>query len=191
MKGTPNPGQRKGYFLMKYSLDFKLECVIKYKNIEHIDNPPGTNRHVFLDQVRRWTKNFNDLGIDGLKSQYSIKIWTLEKRFELVAKVMAGNSISTTAEEAHINPGQLYQWMRRYNEKGIDGLKCKKGRPLKEFVINKKLNKKPKLTVSEKEELILLREKIQYLEMENEYLKKLDALVSKREAAEAKVKKLK
>ena len=57
--------------------------------------------------------------------------------------------------------------------------------------MNKKLNKKPKLTVSEKEELILLREKNQYLEMENEYLKKLDALVSKREAAEAKVKKLK
>ena len=48
-----------------------------------------------------------------------------------------------------------------------------------------------KLTKSEKEELILLREKAKYLEMENEYLKKLDALVTKREAAEAKAKKQK
>ena len=55
----------------------------------------------------------------------------------------------------------------------------------------KKKTKKPKLSISEQEELKLLRERNEYLEMENEYLKKLDALVSKREAAEAKVKKQK
>ena len=55
----------------------------------------------------------------------------------------------------------------------------------------KKKTKKLKLSVSEQEELKLLRERNEYLEMENEYLKKLDTLVSKREAAEAKVKKQK
>ena len=55
----------------------------------------------------------------------------------------------------------------------------------------KKKTKKTKLSVSEKEELKLLRERNEYLEMENEYLKKLDALVSKREAAEARAKKQK
>lgn len=72
----------------------------------------------------------------------------------------------------------------------MDGLQCKKGRSTKQLVM-KKNNKKTKLSISEQEELKLLRERNEYLEMENEYLKKLDALVSKREAAEAKVKKQK
>ena len=55
----------------------------------------------------------------------------------------------------------------------------------------KKKAKKASAPVSESEELRLLRERNEYLEMENEYLKKLDALVSKREAAEAKAKKRK
>jgi hypothetical protein len=70
----------------------------------------------------------------------------------------------------------------------MDGLQCKIGRPFKQLVMKKK-TKKTKLSISEQEELKLLRERNEYLEMENEYLKKLDALVSKREAAEAKAKK--
>ena len=57
--------------------------------------------------------------------------------------------------------------------------------------MTKKKDKKPKLSASEQEELKLLRERNRFLEMENEYLKKLDALVSKREAAETKAKKQK
>ena len=138
-----------------------------------------------MTHVREWIKSYDDLGIDGLKHSSTNKIWTPEKRFELVAKVLAGNSITSVAKLSHINPGQLYQWVRKYNESGMNGLQCKKGRPTM-----KKNNKKKrsKLSISEQEELKLLRERNEYLEMENEYLKKLDALVSKREAAEAKGK---
>ena len=176
---------------MKYSLEFKLECVDKYKNGEHIDIPgsPGFH-HGFMDHVRTWAKAFYDLGIDGLKHSPTNKNWTPEERFELVAKVLAGNSITAVARNAHVNSGLLYQWVRRYDEKGMDGLRCKKGRPAKQLVMGKKI-KKTKSSVSEQEELKLLRERNEYLEMENEYLKKLDALVSKREAAEAKAKKRK
>ena len=44
---------------------------------------------------------------------------------------------------------------------------------------------------SDAEELALLRERNRFLEIENAYLKKLDALVSEREAAEAKAKRRK
>ena len=144
---------------MKYSWEFKLECVEKYKNGEYIATPGKTRnqRKTFLNQVNKWTKNYDDLGINGLKHSSTNKIWTPEKRFELVAEVLAGHSISSVAKNAHIDSGQLYQWVRKYSEKGIDGF----------------------------------RERNEYLEMENEYLKKLDALVSKREAAEAKAKKQK
>ena len=176
---------------MKYSWEFKLECVNKYKNCEYITHP-GTpmQREGFMNHVREWVKNYDDSGIDGLKHSSKNKDWTPEQRFELVAKVLAGNSITFVARNAHINSGQLTQWVRRYNEKGMDGLQCKKGRPTKQIVMKMK-TKKSKLSVSEQEELKLLRERNEYLEMENEYLKKLDALVSKREAAEAKAKKQK
>ena len=189
MKGTPNPGQQeRGIFSMKYSWKFKLDCVLKYKKGEHVNHPVDRNRTTFMNHVREWTKRYDDLGVDGLRHSNSNKTWTPEKRFELVAKVLAGNSITCVARDAHIDNGQLYQWVRKYNEKGLDGLQCKKGRPSKKIVMKNKA-KKSKLSVSEQEELKLLRERNLYLEMENEYLKKLDALVSKREAAEAKVKK--
>ena len=177
---------------MKYSWEFKLECVSKYKNGEYIATPgkTGNQRTAFMHHVKEWVKNYNDLGIDGLKHSSFNKNWTPEKRFDLVAKVLAGHSITSVAKNAHIDSGQLCQWVRRYNVKGMDGLQCKKGRPTKQFVMKKK-TKKTKLSISEQEELKLLRERNEYLEMENEYLKKLDALVSKREAAEAKAKKQK
>lgn len=176
---------------MKYSWEFKLECVNKYKNGEHINisGSPGF-RHGFMGHVRGWAAAYDELGVDGLKHPPTNKDWTPEKRFELVAEVLAGNSIRSVANNAHINSGQLSQWVRRYNEKGMYGLQCKKGRPTKQFVMKRKTTK-TKLSISEHEELKLLRERNEYLEMENEYLKKLDALVSKREAAEAKAKKRK
>ena len=176
---------------MKYSWEFKLECVNKYKNGEFITLPVGLrSRNSFMNHVIIWAKTYDMLGVDGLKNSTTNKNWTPEKRFELVAKVLVGHSISSVAKNAHIDSGQLYQWVRRYNEKGMDGLQCKKGRPTKQLVMKKK-TKKTKLSVSEQEELKLLRERNEYLEMENEYLKKLDALVSKREAAEARAKKQK
>lgn len=176
---------------MKYSWEFKLECVNKYKNGQHIDTPSGCKcRRSFLNHLYEWVKNYEDLGVEGLKHTSTNKDWTSEKRFELVAKVLAGNSIAYVAKNAHINSGQLYQWVRKYNERGMDGLQCKIGRPFKQLVMKKK-TKKTKLSISEQEELKLLRERNEYLEMENEYLKKLDALVSKREAAEARAKKQK
>ena len=176
---------------MRYSWEFKLECVNKYKNGEYIIFPGKPNqRHNFMKHVRIWAKDYDDLGIDGLKHSSTNKDWTAEKRFELVAKVLAGNSTFSVAKNAHVSDSLLYYWVRKYNEKGMDGLQCKQGRPTKQIVM-KKNAKKTKLSVSEQEELKLLRERNEYLEMENEYLKKLDALVSKREAAEARAKKQK
>ena len=173
---------------MKYTVEFKLECVNKYKNGIHINYPFGHSKSSFLTQVREWTKKYEDLGIDGLKHSSSNKEWTVEQRFELVAKVLAGNSINYVSLNAHINPGQLYNWVNRYRKKGMEGLECKRGRR-PNYIMGSK--KKTKITQSEKEELKLLRERNEYLEIENEYLKKLDALVSKREAAHSKAKKQK
>ena len=173
---------------MKYTLEFKLECIDKYKKSMRLPFPDGINQSTFRNHVKEWVQKYDDLGVDGLIHKSFQKDRTPEERFELVAKVLAGNSYKSVAKRNHVSEQQLYLWVRKYNEKGMDGLQCKKGRPAKQFVMKKKA-KKAKLSISEQEELRLLRERNEYLEMENEYLKKLDALVSQREAAEAKAKK--
>lgn len=52
---------------MKYSLEFKIECIKKYKNEDHIIDPPVVNHHSFRGQVTMWSKIYDSLGIDGLR----------------------------------------------------------------------------------------------------------------------------
>lgn len=176
---------------MKYDWKFKLDCVIKYKKGRRDFVPKGIDHRSFLSHVRAWMKSYDDLGIDGLKHSSTNKNWTQEERFDLVSKVLAGNSIRNVAKNAHINDGQLCRWVKKYREKGLDGLKClKKGRPPKgEFSIDIMPKKKIKLSQTEQEELKLLRERNKYLEAENLYLKKLRALELEKTAKLAKAKK--
>jgi len=173
---------------MKYDYKFKLDCVLKYKEGRRDFVPVGISRSAFITHVRSWVKAYDDLGIGGLKHSSSSKEWTKEKRFALVAKVLAGDSINNVAKDGRVNSGQLYQWMKRYREKGIEGLECKRGRKHSKHYMPKK---KTKLTPTEQEELKLLRERNKYLEAENLYLKKLRALELEKTAKLAKAKKQK
>ena len=178
---------------MKYSYEFKLECVKNYKEGKPNITPIGINSKNFKNKVRIWARLFDLYGPDGLKHKQFNNDWTAEEKYELVAKVLTGQSILAVAVEAGINEGQLYQWVQKYKQYGLEGLELKgKGRPPKEGIIMTKSKKdKPQdLTKSEKEELILLREKERYLEAENAYLKKLAALtVKKRAESSVKAKK--
>ena len=71
--------------------------------------------------------------------------------------------------------------MKKYEELGYNGLEDKQGRPRgRPKIMTKKEKKNTPLTNDEREELIRLRKEKEYLEMENAYLKKLDALVKER-----------
>ncbi|MFA6797074.1 MAG: helix-turn-helix domain-containing protein [Bacilli bacterium] len=176
---------------MKYTFKFKLECVNKYKNGVYIKRPGicRSSRDTFIHKVRNWVALYDRFGIEGLKRRPFNKDWTKDDRFKLVAQVLSGKVIRQVALDNGISDGQLSIWVRKYREKGIDGLECHKGRPHNVPTMPKK--KKVKLAPSEKEELELLRARNEYLEAENIYLKKLDALVTKREAAHPKAKKQK
>ena len=165
---------------MKYSKEFKLDCIRKYKNGEYIEDPPGTNHKYFHNQVIRWSKIYNSLGEKGL--EHGRPTLNINQRLELFQKVEAGESYESVALSVGIQTCALIKWHRIYLESGIDGLKSlKRGRsPMnKKKPINKDDSKKTK------EELL---EEIEYLRAENEYLKKLDALVQKRKAQPPKKK---
>jgi len=174
---------------MKYTLEFKLKCVEEYKKNGRIDFA-GTReqrKHLMI-YVREWAVRFDQYGVDGLRHPQTNKRWTSQERFALVAKVIAGGSMRDVAKNGCISYGMLYQWVKRYRERGMEGLECRHGKPPKVPIMPKK---ETKLTPSEREELEILRARNEYLEAENEYLKKLDALVTEREAARPKARKRK
>jgi transposase-like protein len=108
-----------------------------------------------------------------------------------VAQVIAGRSNQEVALEAGINPGLLYQWVRKYKTMGYNGLvDRKKGRKPKDPEMKKSNDNNPrKLEESEYEELIRLRAEIEYIKAENAVIKKEIALREEREAARLKAKK--
>ena len=165
---------------MKYSQEFKLDCVKKYKNGEYIEDPPGTKHESFHRQVMRWVRIYDSLGEMGL-SHNRPKL-SIEEKLILFTRVENGESYTSAANSQGIQEGQLIKWHRIYLEKGIDGLKSlKRGRP----TMNKKKPIKKDDSKKTKEELL---EELEYLKAENEYLKKLDALVQKRENRQPKKK---
>jgi len=170
---------------MKYSLEYKLQCVENYKNGKENIKPDQCrlSNKSFLTTIETWVRLYELHGIEGLKRKQFHRDWTAEERFELVAKVLAGQSITSIAIESGINSGVLYQWVRKYKILGYEGLKLnKRGRPPKEPKPMKKVIDNNKLTVSEKEELKLLKRRNEYLEAENAYLKKVRALVIEKNA---------
>ena len=178
---------REGIF-MRYDWEFKLECVKEYKGGNYPPTPKNVSKECFRSKVRIWTRLYDLHGEDGLKHSNVNRQWTPEERFELVAQVLAGASITSVAIQYGVASAQLYRWLKKYNQFGMDGLKCRKGRPSKEPIMNSK-DKSKELTPSEKEELVLMKKRIQYLETENEYLKKSIALRQAEKAELLKAKK--
>ena len=94
---------------------------------EHFKNPED-----FHKMIRRWKKIEDANGPWALKTKTKKKQWSASERYELVAQVLAGNSIKEVSCNAGIDSGQLYQWVKKYKTKGYDGLEnLTIGRPRK------------------------------------------------------------
>jgi len=139
-----------------------------------VDTPKGISRDTFRRMVRKWVRIEEACGPDALRHKNHNKVWTPEERYELVARVLAGESNKSVAISAGINEGQLYQWVHKYKNLGYNGLvESKKGRPSKNPDMKKiNYNNPRKLEESEYEELIRLRAENEYIKAEIEVIKK-------------------
>ncbi len=117
---------------MKYSLEFKLECVKKYKKGIEIKKPDfaNTSQKNFLNQVNFWEKIYDKLGVEGLKKKPRNKKWTIDQRLNIVKRFLAGEPIVKISLENNLNPSQISFWAKKYLESGISGLELNKGRPI-------------------------------------------------------------
>ena len=175
---------------MRYSYEFKLKCIDLYNQGIWPETPEGISEKRFHDMIRQWKRLEMSNGPDTLKHTGTNKVWTPELKYELVAKVILGQSNKSVAITAGISDGQLYSWVRKYKEFGYNGLvDKKKGRKSSNSDMRKPVNPKP-LTESEREELIRLRAENAAIKAEIEVVKKRIALRHERwEAAQLKAKK--
>ena len=176
---------------MRYSYEFKKECVELYKQGKWMETPEGIKQEAFRSSIRYWIRLVDLHGEEILKHKEQNKEWTAEEKFKLVSKVLAGDSCMSVSTEAGLADGQLYTWVNKYIKFGYNSLEIKKrGRPSKMKENNENTNIEPKpLNESEREELIRLREEVRYLRTERAVEKKLEALRKEKYAAYLKAKK--
>ena len=168
--------------MSKYSKEFKLKVVeycIKqhhgYNDAAKHFNIPGST------PILEWVRKYKERGPEGLlrnqKSSY-------DGQFKQnVVEYMHNNHLSATETAIKFNLGNhdvVGKWERIYYEEGPQALyKERRGRP-------RKMSSKPKKKKLDNEEDLI--EEVQRLRMENEYLKKLNALVQERIKRENKKK---
>ena len=177
---------------MRYSFEFKLKCVELYRSGRWPKTPDGISTHNFHNTVRIWSEIEKRNGPEALKHPKHQRKWSPEDKLALVSQVLSGDSLCSVACSAGINNGALCQWVRRYKEKGYNGLVNKpRGRKSRKPSMKKKINinnSRP-LKESEYEELIRLRAENAYIKAENAVIKKEIALREEKEAARLRAKK--
>ena len=130
---------------------------------------------------------YNLYGEPALEITHKKRKFTIEFKIDLITKVLNGESIHSVANENMISPGQLTNWVKKYKELGYNGLSEKpKGRPK---IMKPETKSIIPTSEDEKDKRIReLEERNAQLEMENDLLKKLKALVQQRTQQQNKKK---
>jgi len=158
--------------MTKYSKEEKIaaiKAVDAGESVAEVSKRSGID-----DSVLRWVvRMYHEHGENGLNSHAYGR--TAKQKKEILNYMHENQqSIRETGILFKIRESTIWQWERRYLENGMDGLENKKkGR--------KPRTPKPKPPKTRLEEL---EEENLDLRIENEYLKKLNALVAEREKRE-------
>lgn len=122
-------------------------------------------------------------GYDVLKNGKN-RFYSKDFKLQTINRVLYNNeTIKQVAIDIGLSSsGILCNWLSKFMENGYNVVENKKGRKHKSMTKPKKNNK----VLTEKEKIKQLEEEVLYLKAENEYLKKLRALVQERELKEKK-----
>lgn len=170
--------------MAKFTTEDKVQaalCYLEGKESSHeIARSMGTDNKTILN----WAKQYEYNGTEAFIKRYT----NYSAQFKLdVLNYMIENGTSSLETAAIFNiatPSTLRVWKKLFETQGFDALQSKKkGRPS----MKKESNKQPKQAPAEGS-TEALQARIKQLEMENEYLKKLNALVQNKEKSPRKTK---
>ena len=164
--------------MSKYTFEEKFEAVQRVLDGMSI-HESARIMGVSFAQVQRWFHLYENHGWEALKKGGASYDGTFKV---MVVEYMHSNHLSYASTAAYFGvkcDSNVANWERIYYEEGPEGLLRKKprGRPPKYMGNKKTVSQKKELSEATKEDLIA---EVQRLRMENEYLKKLRALVQER-----------
>lgn len=173
---------RCSFFMSKLTREDKIE-IYKRKlegettsSLAKSFNVKSSNIDYLIQLIRRH-------GYDILRNGKN-KFYSKEFKLQTINRVLYNNeSINGVAIDIGLSSsGILCNWLSKFIENGYNVVENKKGRKPKSMTKPKKNNK----VLTEKEKIKQLEKEVLYLKAENEYLKKLRALVQERELKEKK-----
>jgi transposase len=156
------------FYMAKYSNEFKERAVKHFKMYGLSDTLRVYN--ISANTIYKWER-YVESGelMRKVNSKYSVA-----DKLEIINYYRENGKIATE-EKYDISSSSFYRWERQLEEYGVEALaKDGRGRP-----------KGPKKDISKNKDLMA---ELQRLRLENMYLKKLKALVEKREEQENKKK---
>lgn len=166
-----------------YSPELKLEIVQKYLQGKGGVKKLAEEYHVHKGDIQKWRDAYLEHGVEGLNTPP--KNYSGDFKISVVEYMhTTGASLRKTAAHFNIPCRDLItRWERIYYEEGREALYIeRRGRASKMGI---KKTRRPKKNVNENEDLLA---EVQRLRMENEYLKKLNALIQEREKSEKATK---
>lgn len=142
--------------------------------------------NVNKNTIKYITRLYREHGIEFLEDKKKDPKYTAKFKFELVKRVINGESKSSVGAEYGINPGTIYAWCKKYNDLGYNGLKQDlRGGP---GVSKTKKTATPSKAITKDEKIEELEKENKRLKMEIDLLKKLNALVQQRKEQQDKKK---
>ena len=120
-----------------YSKDLKQQVINDYLNgidsLEGLANKYNISTHkIVREWVIKYNKGIEIKDYDPKGDVYTMKSrkTTLEERLEIVNYVLANNNDFKGAANKYSVPyANVYNWVKKYNESGEDGLSDSRGRP--------------------------------------------------------------
>ena len=167
-----------------YSLELKLEIINRYLEGNISIQKLAKEYHICSNAcIQKWLALYQEHGEDGLTKIHGT--YSGDFKVSVVEyKQITGASLQQTAARFHIpSKTSVGKWEQIYQELGKEALyQERRGRANRVRIEQQEKEKKNR---NEKEDLLA---EVQRLRMENDYLKKLNALIQKREKYEKQIK---
>lgn len=168
--------------MAKLTDDDKLNIIIKYEagvKTSKIANEYGIN----VSGINRIMHRYRKYGIDGITVKHTKRMFSEAFKCEVLNHVDAGETIDSIALMYNMDHSTINNWIRKRKENRAETVYNNSSEGICYTMAaneTKDDNLSTPLTDEERKELIELRKKNKELEMENEILKKLKALVQQR-----------
>jgi transposase-like protein len=171
--------------MAKFSAEDKLQAVERYLNGNESSNEIAKSLRTDHKAILKWVKQYEYNGVEAFLKPCTN--YTQQFKLDVLNYMIEhGTSLNETAAIFKIPaPSTIIAWRKLFETQGLDALQSKKkGRPSMKKEFNQQPKQEPVKGSTE-----ALEARIKLLEMENDYLKKLNALVQNKEKSPNKTKR--